>query len=131
MRPLYIGLSRMIYPKAYACSLCDISRVVLTQQTTINAALNCVTQGEIRNTSYDRGLLARPEVTPAMGQSRTWHWFWAFISWEIFLVERTFHQVMPTFRVPRDPPLEISYLEVIMDDPAYGTGSFEGFVIED
>lgn len=47
------------------------------------------------------------------------------------MVERTFHQVMLTFRVPRDPPLEISYPKVIVDDPAYATGSFEGFLIED
>ena len=32
--------------------------------------------------------------------------------------------------MPRDPPLEISCLKVIVDDPAYATGSFEGFVIE-
>jgi len=38
---------------------------------------------------------------------------------------------MLTFRVPRDPPLEISYLKVIVDDPTYATCSFEGFVIED
>ena len=38
---------------------------------------------------------------------------------------------MPTFRVPRDPPLEISCFEVIVDDPTYATGSFKGFLTED
>lgn len=47
------------------------------------------------------------------------------------MTERTFHQVMLTFRVPRDPPLKISCSEMIMDDPVYVTGSFEGFLIED
>ena len=47
------------------------------------------------------------------------------------MAERTFHQVMPTFRVPKDPPLEISYPEVIVDDPVYAIGSFEGFLIKD
>ena len=53
------------------------------------------------------------------------------MSWEFFLVEWNFHQVMPTFRVPRGAPLEISCLEVIVDDPAYVTGSSEGFVTKD
>ena len=47
------------------------------------------------------------------------------------MAERTFHQVMPTFRVPKDPPLEISCPEVIVDDLAYAIGSFEGFLIKD
>ena len=35
---------------------------------------------------------------------------------------------MPIFRVPKDPPLELSSYEVILDDPTYETSSFEGFV---
>ena len=38
---------------------------------------------------------------------------------------------MLTFTVHRDPPLEISCPEVIVDDPTYAIGSFEGFMIED
>ena len=38
---------------------------------------------------------------------------------------------MPTFRVPRDPPLEISYLKVIVDDPVCVIGCFEGVVTKD
>lgn len=121
----------MIYSRAYAWSLCNIFRVVLTQRTTISAALDCVTWGEIRNTLYDGGLLARPDVTPAMGQLRARRWFWALMSWEFFLAKQTFHQVMLTFRMPKDPPLEISCPEVVMDNLAYDTGSFGGFVIED
>ena len=64
MRPQYPGLSMTIYPKAYAWSLYDISRVVLTQRTTISDAFNCVTWDDIHNTPYDEGLLAR---TPAIG----------------------------------------------------------------
>ena len=120
-----------INPRAYAWSLYDISKVVLTQWTTINTALNYITWGEIHNTPYDGGLLARLDVTPAMGQSRAQRWFWAFMSREFFLAERAFHQVMLTFRVPRDPPLKISCPKVIMENPTYATGSFEGFVTED
>ena len=38
---------------------------------------------------------------------------------------------MPIFRVPRDPPPELSSHEVILDDLAYETSSFEGFVMVD
>ena len=44
--------------------------------------------------------------------------------------EWTFHQVMPVFRVPRDPLSRISYPEMILDDPDYVIGSFEGFITE-
>ena len=70
IQPHYLGLSMTIYPRAYAWPLCDISRVVLTQRTTISAALDCVTWVEIRNIPYDEGLLAK---TLAMGQSCARH----------------------------------------------------------
>ena len=38
---------------------------------------------------------------------------------------------MLAFRVPKDPPPEIAYSEVIAYDPIYATGSFEGFFTED
>ena len=38
---------------------------------------------------------------------------------------------MSIFRVPRDPPPELSNHEVILDNPTYETGSFEGFVMAD
>ena len=38
----------------------------------------------------------------AIGQLRIQRWFWALMSWEFFLTERTFHQVMPVYEVPRD-----------------------------
>ena len=38
---------------------------------------------------------------------------------------------MPVFRVPRDPPQELTCFEVILDDPNYMTGSFDSFVTED
>ena len=47
------------------------------------------------------------------------------------MAKRIFHQVMLTFRVPKDPPLEISCPEVIVDNPTYAIGSFEGFLIKD
>ena len=43
----------------------------------------------------------------------------------------TFHQVILIFRVPRNPPHKLSCSTVILDDPDYETGSFEGFVTED
>ena len=59
-----------IYPRVYAWSLCDISRVVLTQRTTISTALDCVTWVEIHNIPYDEGLLAK---TLTLGQSHARH----------------------------------------------------------
>jgi len=38
---------------------------------------------------------------------------------------------MQIFRVPRDPPPEISCLKMILDEPTYAIGSFEGFVTID
>ena len=66
-----------------------------------------------------------------MAKSHVQHWFWALSSWEFFLAERTYHQVMPTFRVPRDPSCELSCATMILDDLDYGTGSFEGFITEE
>jgi len=51
----------------YVWSLIDICKVVLTQWTTINTTLDCVTWGEIHNTSYDGELFAKPNVTLAIG----------------------------------------------------------------
>ena len=42
-----------------------------------------------------------------------------------------FHQVMLNFRVPKGPPLEMSCPEVIIGNPTYVTGSFEGFVTKE
>ena len=53
------------------------------------------------------------------------------MSWKFFLAEWTFLQVIPTFRVPRVAPLEISCLEVIVDDLAYVLGSSKGFMTKD
>ena len=47
------------------------------------------------------------------------------------MAERTFHQVISTFKVPRDSLLEISCPEVIVDKPTYVAGSFEGFLTDD
>lgn len=66
-----------------------------------------------------------------MSDSHVWHWFWALSSWEFFLAERTCYQVMPVFRVPRDPPVELSYSTVILDNLNYRTSSFKGFVTKD
>ena len=45
------------------------------------------------------------------------------------MVERTFLQVMPVFRVPKDPPpLDLSFKSIVMDDPAYATGSFDAYM---
>jgi len=38
---------------------------------------------------------------------------------------------MSVFRVLRDPPRELSYSVVILDDLDYGIGSFKGFVTKD
>ena len=34
-------------------------------------------------------------------------------------------------KVPRDPPHKLSYSAMILDNPNYGTSSFEGFVTKD
>lgn len=77
---------------------------------------------------YDGSLFVRPEFTIVKGQSRVRCQLWALMSWEFFLAERTFHQFMLIFRVPRDPHLEISCPKMILDDLAHPTGSFECFL---
>ena len=47
------------------------------------------------------------------------------------MVERTYPQVMPVFGVPRDPLQEHSCSKMILDNPNYTTGSFDGFITED
>ena len=66
-----------------------------------------------------------------MAESRVRHWFWALSSWELFLAERTYLQVMLVFRVLRDPSLGALCSEVILDDLDHITCSFNSFVIED
>ena len=87
--------------------------------------------GKILNHPYDRWLLARRKVTHSMDESQAWCWFLALSRWEFFLAEKTYDQVMPVFRVPRDPPQEILCFEVILDDPDYTTSSFKYFITED
>ena len=43
--------------------------------------------------------------------------------------ERTFHQFMSVFRVPRDPPpLGLSFKSIVLDDSTYVTSSFDTYV---
>ena len=45
------------------------------------------------------------------------------------MAERTFHQVMSSSGVLRDlPPLSLSYKSIVLDDPAYATGSFDAYM---
>ena len=45
------------------------------------------------------------------------------------MAERTFLQVMLVFGVPRDPPpLDLSFKSIVIDNPAYATGSFDAYV---
>ena len=44
------------------------------------------------------------------------------------MAERTYHQVMPIFRVPKDLPQELTHSELILDNLDCMTGSFNGFV---
>lgn len=96
LHPQYIDQSSEIYPRAYAWSLCYITR---------------------------------REVTQAMSKSWAQCWFWALLSWMFFLAERTYHQVTPIFRVPNDPPQELTHFEIILDNSDYMTGSFNGFAL--
>lgn len=78
---------------------------------------------------YDGSLLGRPKLTIAMGQSRIRRWFRAMSSWEFFLAEKTFHQVMPVFGVLIDlPPFGLSFESVVLDDPTYAMSSFDAYV---
>ena len=64
-----------------------------------------------------------------MGQLRIRHWFWALMSWEFFLVERAFHQVIPAYGVPRDPPpYGFSFKAIVLDDLEYVVGAFDAYV---
>ena len=77
----------------------------------------------------DGSLLGRPELTIAMGQLRIRQWFWALSRWEFFLAERTFHQVMSVYRVPRDSLSPgLSFESIVLDNPAYATSSFDAYV---
>ena len=99
------------------------------QPVTIFATLDCVTQDEIIVHPYDETPLGRPELTIAMGQSRIYRWFWALMSWEFFLTKRTFHQVMPVYGVPKDPPHHcLSFEAMVLEDPDYATGAFDAYV---
>ena len=94
------------------------------QPGTISAALDCVTRDEIIVRPYDGTLLRRPVLTIALGQSGIRRWFWALTSWEFFLAERTFHQVMPVYGVPRDPPPHgLSFEAMVLDDLEYVTSA--------
>ena len=53
------------------------------------------------------------------------------MSHEFFLAKSTFHQVILIFRVPKDPSLDTSCPKMVLDNPAYTIGSFEGFVTVD
>jgi len=99
------------------------------QSVIIFAALDCITRDEIIVYAYEGALLGSPELTIAIGQSRIRCWFWALMSWEFFLVERTFHQVMPVYGVLRDlPPHTLSFKTIVLGDPAYATGSSDAYV---
>ena len=94
------------------------------QPVTIFATLDYVTRDEIVVRPYDGRLMGSLELTIAMGQSRVQRWFWALTSWEFFLAERTFHQVMPIYGVPRDPPPRgLSFEAMVMGGPDYATSA--------
>ena len=45
------------------------------------------------------------------------------------MAERTFHQVMSIYGVHRDlHPLSLSFESIVLDNPAYTTGSFDAYV---
>ena len=51
------------------------------------------------------------------------------MSWEFFLTERTFHQVMPVYGMPRDPPPHgLSFEAMVLGDPDYATNAFDAYV---
>ena len=99
------------------------------QPVTISVALDCVTWDEIIIRHYDGLLLGRLELPIVMGQSRIRHWFWDLMSWEFFLAERTFYQVMPVYGVPRDPPpYGLSFKTIVLGDLTDATGSFDAYM---
>ena len=53
----------------------------------------------------------------------------ALTSWEFFLEEKAFHQVMPVYGVPRDlPPYSLSFKTMVLGDLAYAIVSFDVYV---
>ena len=62
-----MGLLVIVYPRAYARTLCTITRVVGVQLVTIFMALNCITRDKVIVRPYDGSLLGRLELTIAMG----------------------------------------------------------------
>ena len=45
------------------------------------------------------------------------------------MAERTFHQVMLVYGMPRDPPPHgLSFEAMVLDDPDYATGTFDAYV---
>ena len=45
------------------------------------------------------------------------------------MAEKTFHQVMPIYEVPRDLlPHDLSFKAMVVDDPDYATGTFNAYV---
>ena len=99
------------------------------QPVTIFVTLDRVTRDEIIVCPYDGVLLGGPELTIAMGQFKIRRWFWALTSWEFFLVEKTFRQVLLVYGVPRDLPLHgLPFETIIRCDPTYATGSFDAYV---
>ena len=51
------------------------------------------------------------------------------MSWELFLAERTFHQVMPVYGMARDPPPHsLSFKAMVMGDLDYAIGVFNAYV---
>ena len=56
-------------------------------------------------------------------------WFWALTSWEFILAKRTFHQVLPIYGVPRDPPPHgLSCKTIVLGNLAYAMSSFNACV---
>ena len=101
----------------------------MVQPINIFVALDCVTQDEIIVCPYDGTPLGRLKLTIAIGQSRICRQFWALKSWEFFLAERTFHQVMLVYRVPKDPPPHgLSFEAIVLDDSGYATGAFDTYM---
>ena len=99
------------------------------QLVIIFAALDCITRDEVIVCAYDGALLGSPELIIAIGQLRIRCWFWALMSWEFFLVERTFHQVILVYGVLRDlPPHTLSFETIVPGDSAYATGSFDAYM---
>lgn len=51
------------------------------------------------------------------------------MSWVFFLAEKTVHQVMSVYGVPRDsPPHDLSFETMVLDDSAYAMGTFDAYM---